>query len=133
VAQLVALEPRIAVLQRAAILAEASRPVLEQLAAGATEIKVPAGQAVVTQGEEADAFYVIEDGGMNVRSHGAEANGVEKELAPLGPGDYFGEIGLLEQIPRTATVAANQPARCCASTAPTSSTYSPQPLHRSRC
>jgi predicted MFS family arabinose efflux permease len=109
VARLAALEPRIAVLQRAAILAEASRPVLERLASGATELEVPAGHAVVTQGEEADAFYVIEDGGMAVSSHG-EAE-VERALPALGPGDYFGEIGLLEQMPRTATVTADRPSK----------------------
>jgi CRP-like cAMP-binding protein len=109
VARLAALEPRILVLQRAAILAEASRPVLERLASGATEQDVPAGRAVVTQGEEADAFYVIEDGGMAVSSHGEGEE--ERDLPPLGPGDYFGEIGLLEQMPRTATVTANRPSK----------------------
>jgi CRP-like cAMP-binding protein len=64
---------------------------------------------VVTQGEEADAFYVIEDGGMAVSSHG-EAE-VERALPALGPGDYFGEIGLLEQMPRTATVTADRPSK----------------------
>jgi predicted MFS family arabinose efflux permease len=109
VARLAAIEPRIAVLQRAAILAEASRGVLERLAAGATELDVEAGQPVVTQGEEADAFYVIEDGGMAVSSHGED--GVEKQLPALSPGDYFGEIGLLEQMARTATVTANRPSK----------------------
>jgi predicted MFS family arabinose efflux permease len=109
VARLAMLEPRVVVLQRAAILAEASRPVLERLAAGATELDVDAGSPVVTQGEEADAFYVIEDGAMAVSSHGAGE--VEKSLPPLGPGDYFGEIGLLEQMPRTATVTATAPSK----------------------
>jgi predicted MFS family arabinose efflux permease len=103
------IEPRIAVLQRAAILAEASRAVLERLASGATELNVPAGQAVVTQGEKADAFYVIEDGAMAVSFHGEGLD--ERQLAPLGPGDYFGEIGLLEHIDRTATVTASSPSR----------------------
>jgi predicted MFS family arabinose efflux permease len=109
VARIAALEPRIAVLQRAAILAEASRPVLERLASGATELDVPAGEAVVTQGEEADAFYVIEDGSMAVSSHGEGEH--ERELPAMGPGAYFGEIGLLEQIPRTATVRAAAPSK----------------------
>ncbi|TAM85722.1 MAG: MFS transporter, partial [Jatrophihabitans sp.] len=88
VARLAVLEPRIVVLQRAAILAEAPRAVLERLAAGAAELEVAAGQAVVTQGEEADAFYVIEQGGMTVSSHGED--GIERSLPPLVPGDYFG-------------------------------------------
>jgi predicted MFS family arabinose efflux permease len=109
VARLIALEPRIVVLQRAAILAEASRPVLERLAAGATELDVAAGANVVTEGEDADAFYVIEDGGMAVRSRGGGA--VEKALPALVAGDYFGEIGLLQQSARTATVTANRPSK----------------------
>jgi CRP-like cAMP-binding protein len=46
---------------------------------------------------------------MAVSSHGEGLE--EMQLAPLGPGDYFGEIGLLEQIDRTATVTANCPSR----------------------
>jgi predicted MFS family arabinose efflux permease len=109
VAHLAEIEPRIAVLQRAAILAEASRSVLERLAGSAAEVEVPIGRAVVTQGEEADAFYVIESGAMTVSAR-SEA-GVELQLAPLGEGDYFGEIGLLEHIARTATVVADRPSK----------------------
>lgn len=104
VAHLAAIKPRVLVLQRAAILAEASQAVLERLATGATEVQVPAGAAVVTEGEEADAFYVIESGAMSVRSHGDAP--LDTDLPGLVAGDYFGEIGLLQHIPRTATVAA---------------------------
>ncbi|HET8582997.1 MAG TPA: MFS transporter [Jatrophihabitans sp.] len=104
VAHLAAIKPRVLVLQRAAILAEASQAVLERLATGATEVQVPAGAAVVTEGEEADAFYVIESGAMSVRSHGDAP--LDTDLPGLVTGDYFGEIGLLQHIPRTATVAA---------------------------
>jgi MFS family permease len=107
VAHLAAIKPRVLVLQRAAILAEASQGVLEQLATTATELTVPAGTAVVTEGEEADAFYVIESGAMAVESHGASM--ATQQLPALGEGDYFGEIGLLEHIPRTATVTASEP------------------------
>lgn len=106
-AKVTALEPRILVLQRAAILAEASRSVLERLASGAEEVTVPAGGVVVTEGERADAFYVIESGSMAVRSRGADQ--VETELPPMSAGQYFGEIGLLGRIPRTATVTASEP------------------------
>jgi MFS family permease len=106
-AELAAIEPRIAVLQRAAILAEASRAILERLGKSATEVTVGAGEDVVREGEEADAFYVIESGSMAVRSHGTEA--VEHELPGMAAGQYFGEIGLLNHIPRTATVTAAEP------------------------
>ncbi|MDV3219899.1 MFS transporter [Intrasporangium sp.] len=107
VATVAALEPRIAVLQRAAILAEASRPVLERLASNAEEITVDAGTDVVREGQDADAFYVIESGSMAVRSRGGEA--MERELPSMAEGQYFGEIGLLRRIPRTATVTAREP------------------------
>jgi len=109
VAHLAEIEPRILILQRSAILAEASRGVLERLATRATEVDVPAGQNVVTEGEPADAFYVIQSGAMGVHSHGDSS--VEQALPALGPGDYFGEIGVLERIPRTATVNATEPSR----------------------
>jgi hypothetical protein len=109
VAHLAEITPRITALERAGILAEASRTILERLASGATEIDVVAGQAVVTEGEQADAFYVIVSGAMTVRSHGGTQ--VEQILPGLVAGDYFGEIGLIEHIPRTATVAASEPSR----------------------
>jgi CRP-like cAMP-binding protein len=97
------------VLQRASILAEASRPILERLAGNATELDVEVGVDVVTEGEDADAFYVIESGAAAVRSHGAAAS--ESALPSLAAGDYFGEIGLLQRIPRTATVTTSEPSR----------------------
>ncbi len=107
VAHLAEITPRIIALERAGILAEASRAILERLASGATEVDVPTGQTVVTEGEQADAFYVLVSGAMTVRSHGATT--VEHPLPGLTAGDYFGEIGLIEHIPRTATVAASEP------------------------
>ncbi len=107
VAHLAEITPRILALERAGILAEASRAILERLASGATEVDVPTGQAVVTEGEQADAFYVIVSGAMTVWSHGLTA--IEHPLPGLAAGDYFGEIGLIEHIPRTATVAASEP------------------------
>lgn len=106
-AQVAALEPRVLLLQRAAILAEASRPVLEQLARNAEEVAVEPGTRVVREGEQADAFYVIQTGSMAVSSHGEGA--VEIELPTMSEGQYFGEIGLLSRIPRTATVTAVEP------------------------
>ena len=104
-----ALEPRVELLGRTGIFAEASRPVLEQLARAAEEVEVPADTIVIRQGDEADALYVLVDGEMGVRSQGE--TGVERELPSMGRDAYFGEIGLLERIPRTATVTATAPSR----------------------
>ncbi len=98
------LEPRVALLGRTGMFAEASRPVLEQLARVATEVEVPAGTEVIREGEPADALYVLVDGEMAVRAHGE--SDVEHALPSMGPGTCFGEIGVLERIPRTATVTS---------------------------
>lgn len=108
--RLAQLEPRIAVLKRAGILAETSRAVLERLAAASAEMAVALGQIIVREGEQADALYVVADGEFTVSARG-EA-GAETALPAFGgPGAYFGEIGLLEDIPRTATVTAAGPGR----------------------
>jgi CRP-like cAMP-binding protein/MFS family permease len=109
VAHLALIEPRVAALQKLGILADASRPVLEQLATQAVEQEVPAGTVVIHEGDEADALYVLLDGQMAVRARGE--GDLERELAPMESGAYFGEIGLLERIPRTATVESTRASR----------------------
>ena len=74
-------------------------PAIEQLARGLEPVHVPAGRAVFSQGDPADRFYLIETGA-------AEVVGDGQLLVTLGPGDGFGEIGLLRRVPRTATVRA---------------------------
>ena len=109
VASVAALEPRIEALGRLGIFAEAGRPVLERLARTAVEQDVPTGTTVVREGDEADAFYVLLDGEMGVRSRGEGS--AEVELPTMRDGTWFGEIGLLQRIPRTATVTATRPSR----------------------
>jgi MFS family permease len=103
------LAPRIALLERLDVLRGASRPAIERLAAVADEEHVQAGTSIVTKGQPADDFYVIVDGAAEVRS--AIREGAGKELRNLGPGECFGEIGLLRQRPRTATVRATADTR----------------------
>lgn len=103
------LEPRVIALEKLGIFAAAPRPVLEKLAGAAADFEAPAGTDIVREGEPADAFYVLLDGEVAVHARG-EA-GEERPLRTLGPGSYFGEIGLLEGIPRTATVTASTACR----------------------
>jgi len=104
-ARAVALAPRVSILERMDLFAAASRSSLEGLAGASTEMNVPAGTSVVVEGEAADSFYVVEDGQLDVTAVG-ERGGAPTWLRTLGPGSYFGEIGLLGHVPRTATVTA---------------------------
>jgi hypothetical protein len=73
--------------------------VLERLASSAYSRHVEAGEEIVTQGEAGDSYYVIADGGADVVVDG----GI---VGTLGPGEAFGEIALLTDQPRQATVRA---------------------------
>jgi CRP/FNR family transcriptional regulator, cyclic AMP receptor protein len=65
----------------------------------ATSEEVPEGRVIVKEGDYANAFMAIEDGTANVTRAG-------EHVGDLGPGDIFGEIGLIEKERRTATVEA---------------------------
>jgi MFS family permease len=73
--------------------------VLEQLAAKLIRLHVPAGREVFRQGERGDRFYVVADGT-------AEVVMAEGAVSSQGAGGYFGEIALVRDVPRTATVRA---------------------------
>ena len=105
--QLAELEPRLAVLQSFEVFAGATRGGLESLARSAVEEMVEAGSTIVAENAEADDFFVLTDGEAEVLARG-EAEAV-RHLATLRAPDYFGEIGLLERRPRTATVRATTP------------------------
>jgi CRP-like cAMP-binding protein len=74
-------------------------PSLEHLAGSLRALRVRAGEEIVREGEPGDHFYVIASGEVDVRVGG-------RPTSELGPGDYFGEIALLREVPRTATVVA---------------------------
>jgi predicted MFS family arabinose efflux permease len=74
-------------------------PTLEELALRLTPMQVAAGEVVFRQGDAGDRFYLI--------AQGTAAVAVDGQAAPqLGPAGYFGEIALLRDVPRTATVTA---------------------------
>lgn len=62
------------------------------------------GETIFNQGDPADAFYIILEGQVEVLER--DEKGQEKRVNALGPGQAFGEIGILKRIPRTATVRA---------------------------
>jgi len=78
-------------------------PRVSQILAGAKLRQFACNEMIIREGDTADAFYILESGTVRVSRMKA---GHEEFLADLGPGRYFGEIGLLQGVPRTATVAA---------------------------
>jgi MFS family permease len=81
------------------MLAPLSGPVLERLAGGITRSRHEAGSTVIREGESGDRFYAVESGRLVVSVAG-------REIRRLGAGDGFGEIALIRDVPRTATVTA---------------------------
>ena len=81
-----------------------SRRELGKIAGITDEIAVDNGKVLITEGDRGREFFVIISGEVDVRRKG-------RKLATLGPGTYFGEIALLSQQPRTATVTALTPLR----------------------
>jgi CRP-like cAMP-binding protein len=80
---------------------------LAKLAALATSVDFPAGHVIARQGEIGTGFFVIVSGGVRVVRDGTV-------VARLGPGEFFGELSVLDRMPRNATVAAEEPTSCLA-------------------
>ncbi|MGY2874244.1 MFS family permease [Marmoricola sp. URHA0025 HA25] len=86
-------------LEGIAMFAPLNPATIESLARKLSRFEVPAGSVIVHEGQQSDRFFVIESGGVAV-SHG------DVLIRHEGPGEFFGEIGLLRDVPRTATVVA---------------------------
>ena len=106
-----ALAPRVTVLEGLGIFAAASRSVLERLAAAASDGDFEPGVAIVREGDAAQYLYVLLEGEVEVTASG-EGGGPERVLRRMTAPSYFGEIGVLERIPRTATVTALTACHC---------------------
>ncbi|HEX9259092.1 MAG TPA: MFS transporter [Acidimicrobiales bacterium] len=91
--------PYLELLRGVPILSPLPDRILERLAFALVKVPAPAGTVVFREGDEGDRFYVVESGSVEIERGG-------KVLNVLGPGDMFGEIALLQDVPRTATVTA---------------------------
>jgi CRP-like cAMP-binding protein len=84
------------------LFAGLSRKERRSVAQRADEVDVEAGREIVREGDFPYEFFAIEEGTAEVKRG-------EQHLAELGPGDFFGEMGLLENAPRNASVVTRSP------------------------
>ena len=91
--------PQVELLSRVPMFAPLSPPLLEHLASSLSLLRVDRGETVLRQGDAGERFYVVASGDLEVTVDG-------RRTRTLGEGDFFGEIALLRDVPRTATVSA---------------------------
>jgi CRP/FNR family transcriptional regulator, cyclic AMP receptor protein len=92
-------------LQRVPLFQSLGRRELEEVAGSMKERTFSKGDAVTTEGHGAVGFFVIDEGEARVTVG-------DSERGHLGPGDYFGEIALITESDRTATIVAETDMRC---------------------
>jgi CRP/FNR family transcriptional regulator, cyclic AMP receptor protein len=103
-------EAPVELLQRVPLFADFDRRDLARLAQSFRERTFGVGSTIASEGKGGAGFFVIEDGEANVSVHGSDRG-------KLGPGDYFGEIALIDEGARSATVTADTELRCYGLTA----------------
>ncbi len=92
-------------LARVPLFANCSQTEIDAVARVAQEHAFTPGQIIVTQGTPGQAFYMILSGRVEILRDGAS-------LGTFGSGDFFGEMSLLDQAPRSATIRAMEPTAC---------------------
>jgi CRP/FNR family cyclic AMP-dependent transcriptional regulator len=98
-------DPSVELLQRIPLFAELEPRELERLVGSFKERTFEAGKPVATEGEGGAGFFVIESGEASVTVQG-------EERGRLGPGDYFGDVAMIDQGDRTATIKAESDLKC---------------------
>jgi CRP/FNR family cyclic AMP-dependent transcriptional regulator len=97
-------DTKVQALRRAPLFEDLSRKELVQLARASEDLEVAPGKCCVTRATWDTRFFVIVDGKVEVTRNG-------QRVAARGGGEFVGEIALLEETPRTATVTAKTPVR----------------------
>jgi CRP/FNR family transcriptional regulator, cyclic AMP receptor protein len=96
-----------AFLQRVPLLSGLSDAQLESLAAGSVRRSFPKGRTIVSEGEPSQSLYILLSGRAKVQR--SDSEGKEVILAVLGPGECFGEMSLIDDAPRSASVITLEP------------------------
>jgi CRP/FNR family transcriptional regulator, cyclic AMP receptor protein len=97
-------DTKVEALKRAPLFEGLSKKELSQLARVSEDMEIPQGQVLTKEGQIGHEFFVIVEGETEVTKNG-------KPVAKRGGGDFVGEIALVEEVPRTATVTAKTPLR----------------------
>ena len=97
--------PSVELLQGVPLFAELEPRELQRLSSSFKERIFESGEPVVTEGEHVNRFFVIETGEAIVKVHG-------DERGRLGPGDYFGDVAMIDQGDRTASIQAESDLKC---------------------
>ena len=95
-------ERELAILRALPLFDRLPMTALERLAGAVEEVRYPAGEVIMREGDAGDSYLIIAEGEVEVTARGRQVN-------RCGPGDGIGEIALLHSVPRTATVTATQP------------------------
>ena len=98
-------EGAVDLLQRVPLFSDLDRKELERIATSMKQRTFDAGETVTAEGSSGVGFFVIESGNAKVTIGG-------EDRRRLGPGDYFGEVALLNESARTATITAESDLKC---------------------
>ena len=95
-------DPKVDRLAGVPLFSSCSKRDLDFLASRIDDVQLKPGQTVITEGQPTESFFIIKSGNVQVTRRG-------KPMARLGPGEFFGEIGMLDRGPASATVVTDGP------------------------
>lgn len=99
-------------LRQVEILASLSQRQLALLAGVLKAVTFESGERIIRQGDVGDTFYIVEEGTVSCQVEGMGPRIASPEIACFGPGDYFGEMALLSDMPRNASIYAKSDVKC---------------------
>jgi CRP/FNR family cyclic AMP-dependent transcriptional regulator len=97
-------DAKIELIKTVPLFGELGKAQLAQVASIADEVDLPEGRVLTREGERGREFFVLIDGQVEVRRNG-------RKVGTMGPGEFVGELALISDRPRTATVTATKPLR----------------------